>query len=496
MVKIVKYCGACEESFAQKFGFCPNCGGALKAFEMNPIQEEAKAAASEKAIETTQVFEAPKNAAPETNDFIAPAAAPPTKIYDIAPSIQTPAASAATIFPTNGSSSDSAVNVKSSGDSPRAEKTVLDKAIAQARVSENPPAKNPVADAKPVASVAAVAANGNGTGSAQKHQAANDAYQATYNHQIKNADDGFHITVIEEKNVGQRNLLLLGSMFLMISLVVGGVIFSLFNKDTLVGSIDAGSPLYVTPIDDAPVPIEVEKPPKKDNNDGGGGGGGGKEEQKEASKGRLVSQSDNPVTPPSVNIPQLKNPSLPVIMETQGKIKRPITEERPGLPNSSSNDPSNGTGSGGGIGGGRGTGMGGGIGTGEGNGRGSGSGNGNGNGNGNGTGDGTGRTSPPPPPPTKPPEPVGPTTPVNIISKPRPGYTDAARQNQITGTVTLRVTFLANGQIGSISPVSGLPYNLTEQAIAAARQLKFEPAKKNGVPQTVTKQVQYSFTIY
>ncbi len=85
---------------------------------------------------------------------------------------------------------------------------------------------------------------------------------------------------------------------------------------------------------------------------------------------------------------------------------------------------------------------------------------------------------------------------VQITSKPRAGYTDIARQNQIQGTVTLRVTFTASGSIGSIFPVSGLPYGLTEQAIAAARGIKFEPAKKNGVPQTVTKQVQYSFTIY
>jgi TonB family protein len=62
--------------------------------------------------------------------------------------------------------------------------------------------------------------------------------------------------------------------------------------------------------------------------------------------------------------------------------------------------------------------------------------------------------------------------------------------------VRLRVTFLASGQIGSVSPVSGLSYGLTEQAIAAAKQIRFEPAKVNGVPQTVTKQIEYSFSIY
>lgn len=91
---------------------------------------------------------------------------------------------------------------------------------------------------------------------------------------------------------------------------------------------------------------------------------------------------------------------------------------------------------------------------------------------------------------------VSDTKPVRIISKPRPVYTDAARQNQTQGTVTLRVMFMANGEVGSVLPVSGLPDGLTEQAFAAARAIKFEPAEKDGVTQTVTKQVQYSFTIY
>jgi predicted ATP-dependent serine protease len=42
MGKIVKYCAACDESFAEKFGFCPNCGQAMTAFEMNPINGEPK----------------------------------------------------------------------------------------------------------------------------------------------------------------------------------------------------------------------------------------------------------------------------------------------------------------------------------------------------------------------------------------------------------------------------------------------------------------------
>ena len=41
MGKIVKFCSECEEGFAEKFGFCPNCGSSLEAFEMNPLYKES-----------------------------------------------------------------------------------------------------------------------------------------------------------------------------------------------------------------------------------------------------------------------------------------------------------------------------------------------------------------------------------------------------------------------------------------------------------------------
>ena len=85
---------------------------------------------------------------------------------------------------------------------------------------------------------------------------------------------------------------------------------------------------------------------------------------------------------------------------------------------------------------------------------------------------------------------------LNILYKPRPLYTAQARANNVQGKVVLRVTFLASGKIGSISPVSELPDGLTEQAIVAAKQMRFEPATKNGQPVTVIKSVQFNFTIY
>ena len=86
--------------------------------------------------------------------------------------------------------------------------------------------------------------------------------------------------------------------------------------------------------------------------------------------------------------------------------------------------------------------------------------------------------------------------PIRIILKSYVKYTDAARQAQTKGTVSLRITFLANGGIGAIEIVRGLPYGLTEQAVAAARKIIFIPAKKNKINYSVVKTVEYGFSLY
>lgn len=85
---------------------------------------------------------------------------------------------------------------------------------------------------------------------------------------------------------------------------------------------------------------------------------------------------------------------------------------------------------------------------------------------------------------------------LTIIAKPKPRYTDGARQANIQGTINLRVTFLANGGIGTVTPVSALSHGLTEQAIAASKKLVFLPQKVDGKLYTVVKTVQYNFSIY
>lgn len=205
---------------------------------------------------------------------------------------------------------------------------------------------------------------------------------------------------------------------------------------------------------------------------------------------------EKPIFTPSVTIPQMKT-DMPMRVTTQGPLREAKEKTGPyGDPNSTSYKLSDGTGRGGGQGSGVGTGQGSGRGTGAGSGIGSGmgSGVGDGIGDGRGTGRQDSRDAPPPPPVKK--EPVGPPEPLRILSKPRPNYTDAARTNNVQGVVRLRVTFNANGTIGSITPVSGLGYGLTEAAIAAARGIRFEPAKKGGQAVATTKVVEFNFALY
>jgi len=93
---------------------------------------------------------------------------------------------------------------------------------------------------------------------------------------------------------------------------------------------------------------------------------------------------------------------------------------------------------------------------------------------------------------------------LQLLSKPRAKYTDAARQNKVQGWVKLQVTFLASGEIGEVVYIAEkskkkklTKYGLVANSIEAAKKIKFTPAKDaNGNPITVTKPVEYSFSIY
>ena len=85
---------------------------------------------------------------------------------------------------------------------------------------------------------------------------------------------------------------------------------------------------------------------------------------------------------------------------------------------------------------------------------------------------------------------------VKITSKPRASYTDAARGNLTQGTVKLAVEFGADGKIKAVVPFQKLPDGLTENCVAAAKGIVFDPATKDGKPISAIGIVTYSFTIY
>lgn len=83
-----------------------------------------------------------------------------------------------------------------------------------------------------------------------------------------------------------------------------------------------------------------------------------------------------------------------------------------------------------------------------------------------------------------------------LLQKPEPQYTEEARRNQVTGTVTLRAIFASSGEVVQIRALNTLPFGLTDRAIAAARQIKFVPALKNGHAVSVRMQLEYNFNLY
>jgi TonB family protein len=73
-------------------------------------------------------------------------------------------------------------------------------------------------------------------------------------------------------------------------------------------------------------------------------------------------------------------------------------------------------------------------------------------------------------------------TPVEILFKPKPAYTEEARKLHIEGEVLLDVMFGATGDIRVLKIVRGLGHGLDESAQRAAQQIRFNPAKRDGQP--------------
>ena len=98
------------------------------------------------------------------------------------------------------------------------------------------------------------------------------------------------------------------------------------------------------------------------------------------------------------------------------------------------------------------------------------------------------KTDTPKTPPTNP-------TPLLVLTKPRASYTEAARRKFTAGVIRLRVTFEKDGRISKIAIISGLQEGLNRTAFFAALRIKFIPSEKSGVTETISKPVEYSFSV-
>lgn len=67
-------------------------------------------------------------------------------------------------------------------------------------------------------------------------------------------------------------------------------------------------------------------------------------------------------------------------------------------------------------------------------------------------------------------------SPAKVTAKPRPEYTEEARQLHIEGTVVLRIRVMPNASVQVLAVISGLGHGLDESAKRAIMATKFEPA--------------------
>jgi TonB family protein len=72
--------------------------------------------------------------------------------------------------------------------------------------------------------------------------------------------------------------------------------------------------------------------------------------------------------------------------------------------------------------------------------------------------------------------------PVEILYEPIPVYTAKARTLRIEGVVVLEIVFTASREVKVLRIVQGLGHGLSQAALAAARQIRFEPERVDGRP--------------
>lgn len=184
MGKVVKFCTSCDESFAEKFSFCPTCGTSLQAFELNPV-----AAAEREAEPLLEAAPPAEHDVPVLKETISEPTEDPEAVLELE------AAHPA---------------------EPSAEETI--EALAAEPTREV--VAEPVAESERSVPPAPVFIRQSAVDADAVRPAANSVA-------VPLADDGFHVTVIEEKNNGVRNSLLLGAFVFMVSVMVLGLVINI-----------------------------------------------------------------------------------------------------------------------------------------------------------------------------------------------------------------------------------------------------------------------------
>ena len=74
-------------------------------------------------------------------------------------------------------------------------------------------------------------------------------------------------------------------------------------------------------------------------------------------------------------------------------------------------------------------------------------------------------------------------------------YTEDARKRGVTGEVVLEIVVRRDGTVGDVTVRRGIGAGLDERAVAAVRQWRFAPARRQGEPVDVVVEVAVDFTL-
>lgn len=74
------------------------------------------------------------------------------------------------------------------------------------------------------------------------------------------------------------------------------------------------------------------------------------------------------------------------------------------------------------------------------------------------------------------------TEPAKILALPKFQYPESARKNGVEGKMKVSLTLAKNGTVQDVSAEPNLPHGVAEAITGELKQLRFQPAQKNGAP--------------